>query len=456
MSERDRQNPYDRNQQYGSGNRGNEGSDSPRQANQWQSDDYRQQGGGWHQDTDGRDSTDDYTRDYRLSEQGGSSRGGYRSSLNDGDSRNDAYGYGRDRDASRTSYGQHNDRSQPGERGQYRDWQGGSQGRQDQQNRYGRQGQYGSRGYGDQDYGRQDRSRQSSGGAVGGWRDFDASGGNDFGSFTSEDYGGRDFYNRGGGLTGGQRSSESYRPSYGVSSWFDRDDDDRASRHSRDNARSGSSSSQREYGDWRQYGESRGFLERAGDEIASWFGDEEASRRRDRDRKDDHSGRGPANYKRSDERIQDDVNDHLTHDWGVDASDITVTVKDGDVTLDGTVDSRQAKRRAEDSAERVSGVKHVQNNLRVKDNSPASFGNSGYGQSAASGTTGQYGSTTQPSATGSSSASGLGSSGSTTGSSASGSSTTTGTASSTTGGIGSTATSGVIGTSGTKASDKSS
>ena len=38
-----------------------------------------------------------------------------------------------------------------------------------------------------------------------------------------------------------------------------------------------------------------------------------------------------------------------------------------EVTLSGTVDSREAKRRAEDCAETISGVKHVQNNLRVQD-----------------------------------------------------------------------------------------
>jgi hypothetical protein len=36
------------------------------------------------------------------------------------------------------------------------------------------------------------------------------------------------------------------------------------------------------------------------------------------------------------------------------------------VTLNGEVSSREEKRRAEDLAESVSGVGHVQNNLRVK------------------------------------------------------------------------------------------
>jgi hypothetical protein len=41
------------------------------------------------------------------------------------------------------------------------------------------------------------------------------------------------------------------------------------------------------------------------------------------------------------------------------------------VTLTGSVDSRNARRRAEDIAERVSGVTHVQNNLRVSSGAEA-------------------------------------------------------------------------------------
>jgi hypothetical protein len=43
-----------------------------------------------------------------------------------------------------------------------------------------------------------------------------------------------------------------------------------------------------------------------------------------------------------------------------------VEVSGREVTLSGQVDSRMAKRRAEDIAESVSGVTHVQNNLRVR------------------------------------------------------------------------------------------
>jgi hypothetical protein len=113
-------------------------------------------------------------------------------------------------------------------------------------------------------------------------------------------------------------------------------------------------------------GSERGFWERASDEISSWFGDEEAERRR---RQDHHRGRGPKSYTRSDDRIREDINDRLTDDWRVDATHVEVSVSKGEVTLSGTVDSRDAKRRAEDIADSISGVKHVQNNLRVDQSS---------------------------------------------------------------------------------------
>jgi hypothetical protein len=78
-----------------------------------------------------------------------------------------------------------------------------------------------------------------------------------------------------------------------------------------------------------------------------------------------HRGKGPKGYKRSDDRIRDDISDHLTQDHHVDATLIEVIVLDTECTLNGTVPTREQKRRAEDIAERVMGVKHVQNNLRV-------------------------------------------------------------------------------------------
>jgi osmotically-inducible protein OsmY len=105
----------------------------------------------------------------------------------------------------------------------------------------------------------------------------------------------------------------------------------------------------------------RGWWDRATDEVASWFGDDDAERRRQQD----HRGRGPRGYKRSDDRIKEDVSDRLADDPWVDASEIEVSVSSGEVTLSGTIDSRETRRRAEDIVERVSGVSYVQNNLRV-------------------------------------------------------------------------------------------
>lgn len=79
------------------------------------------------------------------------------------------------------------------------------------------------------------------------------------------------------------------------------------------------------------------------------------------------TGKGPKGYKRSDDRIKEAVCDCLTDDPHLDATSLEVQVKDGEITLTGTVDSREARRRAEDLIDRMSGVKHVQNNLRVQE-----------------------------------------------------------------------------------------
>ena len=77
-------------------------------------------------------------------------------------------------------------------------------------------------------------------------------------------------------------------------------------------------------------------------------------------------GRGPKDYRRSDERIREDVNDRLGQDYYLDAFEVVVMVENGEVTLTGTVNSRDDKRRAEDIAESVSGVNNVENRLRMR------------------------------------------------------------------------------------------
>lgn len=82
-----------------------------------------------------------------------------------------------------------------------------------------------------------------------------------------------------------------------------------------------------------------------------------------------HRGKGPKGYRRSDDRIREDVCDRLCDDPRLDASDMEITVKDCEVILTGTVDSREAKRRAEDLAESISGVSNVENRLKVRQES---------------------------------------------------------------------------------------
>jgi hypothetical protein len=77
-------------------------------------------------------------------------------------------------------------------------------------------------------------------------------------------------------------------------------------------------------------------------------------------------GKGPKGYKRSDDRIKEDVCETLSRDPRVDASEIEVNVDDAMVTLSGTVDNREAKRTAEMIIENLSGVDDVKNEIKVK------------------------------------------------------------------------------------------
>jgi len=75
-------------------------------------------------------------------------------------------------------------------------------------------------------------------------------------------------------------------------------------------------------------------------------------------------GRGPKAYTRSDDRIREDIYDRLMSGW-FNAENVEVQVKTGEVYLTGTVENRQDKRRIEDMAEEVLGVKDVHNQIKV-------------------------------------------------------------------------------------------
>lgn len=148
-----------------------------------------------------------------------------------GDSRRD---YGSDRDYSRSSA---------------RDYGAGEQG-----------GRYGAQDYGQRDAGRQDWGQQGSVQQDYGYQRYgqrDRTSGQGQGNGQQGFTGGRDYY-RGGD----NRGVDTYRQGRGT-------DDRQPQGHDDD----------------------RGFVQRAGDEVRSWFGDEDAERRREMDaRRDDQTG----------------------------------------------------------------------------------------------------------------------------------------------------------------------
>jgi osmotically-inducible protein OsmY len=130
-------------------------------------------------------------------------------------------------------------------------------------------------------------------------------------------------------------------------------------------------------GQWSQKREGKNWWDKAKDEVSSWFGDDDNDRqRRESNFSGPHRGKGPKGYVRSADRIREDINDRLSDDPYIDASEVDVEINGNEVILKGHVSSREAKRRAEDIVESISGVRHVENRLRVERNDNSS---SGYG-----------------------------------------------------------------------------
>ena len=214
----------------------------PRNDRDWNDRDYGQDSGS------ARDHTYSSARDYQaageLGGRGNQDRG--------------SYGYGRDED--RGSYG----------RGSYG------------QSGYG-QGGYGQGGYGQQRGGREDAGRSGYGGQYGGDRgqaryargdEFHGSYASDGRRFTEYGDDGNDWRDQG-------RDRQGYGAAgYGAAYGGGRDGGYRGDRQ-----RQGQGQGRGQYGRAPQgydY-EDRGFFSRAGDEVRSWFGDEDAERRREAD-----------------------------------------------------------------------------------------------------------------------------------------------------------------------------
>ena len=214
-------------------------------------------------------------------------------------------------------------------------------------------------------------SRQNSGNQSQQWRNDDWNKKNQGSGHGQTDWGRRDIDHRssyGFGETGSD-----YNQGYGSS--FDNDDNSRFRNSGYGERRGTTDYTNTNYGNRNQQGSNyghggdnrdRGWFDRTRDEVSSWFGDDDAERRRDMDKRSGpHKGKGPKDYRRSEDRIREDVCYRLADDDMVDASDINVEIKDNEVILTGTVSSREEKRRAEDLVESIYGIQNVENRLRV-------------------------------------------------------------------------------------------
>lgn len=81
-----------------------------------------------------------------------------------------------------------------------------------------------------------------------------------------------------------------------------------------------------------------------------------------------HRGRGPKGYTRSDELLREIICEQLTDDPFIDASEVSVDVELGEVTLRGTVADRQQKYAIEDLVADIAGVNEIHNHVSVANN----------------------------------------------------------------------------------------
>lgn len=78
-----------------------------------------------------------------------------------------------------------------------------------------------------------------------------------------------------------------------------------------------------------------------------------------------HRGRGPKGYQRSDELLHELICEQLTEDPFIDARNVSVEVRNAEVTLRGTVETREQKYAIEDIVADTTGVTEIHNQLGV-------------------------------------------------------------------------------------------
>jgi osmotically-inducible protein OsmY len=373
-------------------------------------------------DDDSRLARDSMERDSYADESGGSGRGGYgwrRGEQEEGERYNRGYGQG--------DYDQEYGEREPGQGARY-----GQSGRSSESGYgRGREGRGGERHYGNQMGGWQGREDEQwrnrdvhgqydtdanyggfSSSGTGNYRGYGGSGGSYQGGRGRWGEAGMQYSRSGGGASQGDYNYRGYeRNRYGQGNYgqsgFERGrsgQEGSGQRYSQGSAQrygSGPSSGGRAYGDYSgspsgNFGEEYGSQGQGLDQYGS-----QGSQGRQWGQQDygAHRGRGPRGYKRSDDRIREEVCDCLTDDDRLDATHIEVMVKDGEVTLSGFTTSRADKRWAESLAERIAGVKEVQNGIRLLDPqrdqsnqaSTQSTQSSTQGQGGSAGSTGSSG-----------------------------------------------------------------
>jgi|GEM_PF-2470898 len=222
---------------------------------------------------------------------------------------------------------------------------------------YGYQNQKSSNGYGNQErQGGQYRAQQSStGGSYGqmGERDYSNQ------STMPRQAGGRDQYGQGGGDSGNFDRDNTRGPSYGESSRGGYAGSSSSGSSSTGSGYSGSGNSGSGNSGSGQRGNGYSSGSSIGNRAGSTNGSGEST-------SGQHRGKGPKGYARTDTRIQEELSDRLMDDTELDASEVQVAIKSGEVTLTGSVPSKQCKFRAEEIAESCLGVTEVINQLRCQ------------------------------------------------------------------------------------------
>lgn len=112
----------------------------------------------------------------------------------------------------------------------------------------------------------------------------------------------------------------------------------------------------------------RNWVDKAGDEVASWFGDEHAEQRRRWDHVREHEREQHENRGEYDEdaELRREIEHRLDQDEFFDATDIHVRVQANEAILSGVVNYEEEAREAGRLARRVHGIVHVTDDLRVR------------------------------------------------------------------------------------------